>query len=738
MKTAINCIGFKDIYTSEKDGKKFFCYRTGMTVYEEVFDGYRYMSAGWNTAGYTLNVLDDMPTRLNNDLFAEAQSFDVEVDGVSLSWDWKFVDFSQNEEVLENGTQVIHGIVTLKSAIKPITVKVHTVLDGTPIFERYIEIENDGDFPANINVSAPICGGVETIANWKDYMSGVPDPTKIYSLGYMTGSEHNHEGGFKWYDLLNTVHAVEGKYQYADFRHPIFVLRNNLLGTIMIAEFGWTGGYRFEFALNTDVGNDQPPLSRLSFRTEIKGQKPIIILDKGEKFVTPKVHIGMMSGDLDVAINAMHKHLRKTVFTLPSARGVKGWVEGGMGPERLMDVTATKHFADTVAEVGGETLIIDAGWYCPLGTAVKEWWQRAGDWIPDSGRYPNGIKEIRDYIHSKGLLFGLWLDLERIGPSAKVYKEHPEWISKCYANNLQNTQLNMAIKEAAEWAESELSRVIEEYQIDLFRLDYNLNNLSKQNRYYGKNGLENAYVRYYQNTNAMYERLRRKYPNVVFENCAGGGGRTDVGFVSNFTHTWVSDHNVAPRSFSITNGMTMALPPEMVDRLVSGMGCHTRASLAWQVRNAIFGRPSTNDYNAVGSKMNAEQIEIVKHTLDIYKKHVRPYIDDSLIFHHTPELVGDENAKNAVVEQPRGTGIIERVSGDYRHGIVGVFNLADATNKTSHVIFPKGINPTFTYNVTFDNSNVTVKLSGFEIINSGIRVNLTTSLTSELIIFEAE
>jgi alpha-galactosidase len=279
--------------------------------------------------------------------------------------------------------------------------------------------------------------------------------------------------------------------------------------------------------------------------------------------------------------------------------------------------------------------------------------------------------------------------------------------------------------------------VIEEYKIDLFRLDYNLGKHDLQNRYRGANGEENAFLRYYRNTLAMYGRLRRKYPDIVFENCAGGGGRTDVAFVRNFSHTWVSDHNVAPRSFSITNGMTMALPPELVDRLASGMGCHTMAALSWQIRNTIFGRPTTNDYNAVGSEMNPAQLEIVKHTLDIYKKHVRPYIDESVIFHHTPELVGDPTSSGAIVDQPRGTGILERASEDARHGVIGVFSLADTGRGAVEVVYPKGIDPSLSYTVTLDNSGASYTVSGSDLMQNGIRVTLPTALSSELIIYEA-
>lgn len=721
---------FRDIYFHEEGEKKVFCFRTGLTVYEEVFDGTRYTAAGWNTAGYTLNVLEDFPSRLDRDAFTEAQSFDIEADGVSLSWDWEYVGFESSEERLENGTLIAHGTLMLKSMVKPLVVKVHTVLDGTAIFERWLEVENTGAASINVNVVAPMCGGIEVLKPWRDYAFD-SDPSKLWSLGYMDSSEHCHEGYFRWHDLPNAVYAVDGKYTSEMYRHPMFMLRNNAMGTIMIAQFGWSGGYRFEFTQDIDAGSGA---AKLSFRTELKSQKPITCLLPGERFETPKMHVGMLSGDLDDAVNAMHGHLRKSVFTLPPARGVRGWVEGGIGPERTMDVAAMKHFADTIAAVGGETMIIDAGWYCPAGLESKEWHGRAGDWYFDADKHPNGIAEIRDYVHQKGLLFGLWLDLERLGSDSAAAKAHPEWISVRYKDGKKKSQLNMAIPEAAAWAESELTRVIDEYKIDLFRLDYNLGNSDLQTRYYGDGGVENGFVRYYRNTLAMYERLHRKYPNVIFENCAGGGGRTDVGFVRNFDHTWVSDHNVAPRSFTVTNGMTMALPPEYADRLVGGMGCHTAAELSWQARNAIFGRPTTNDYNAIGSKINPIQIETVKHAFDVYKRHIRPYIEGSRIFHHTPEVAV---YGASIAEQPHGTGIIERCSGDGKHGVMGIFRLIRKGGAEDYVVYPKGIDVSLRYRVELDNDSQSFTLSGAEIRRLGIRVGLPASLTSELIIYTA-
>lgn len=229
----------------------------------------------------------------------------------------------------------------------------------------------------------------------------------------------------------------------------------------------------------------------------------------------------------------------------------------------------------------------------------------------------------------------------------------------------------------------------------------------------------------------MYARLRRRFPDVVFENCAGGGGRTDLGFVANFTHTWVTDWQVAPRSVAITNGMTMALPPEYVDRLVSGMNSHTRGSLELTVRQTLFGRPSTNDYNAVGSEFNTEQIDFVRHTFSIYKEFIRPFAPEGKIFHHTPEVYG---------EQPHGDVILERAAADGSRVVLGIFRLCrqpDGTNDTAVTVIPRGIDGGKTYRVTFDNSGSTAEIAGYTLKNDGIRVLLGGVFTSELILLEA-
>ncbi|MBQ1260374.1 MAG: alpha-galactosidase [Clostridia bacterium] len=725
---------FMSVYTHDENGKKIFSYRGKMTVYEEELRGGRLTTSGFNSSGYTLNVLEDMPRRLSGTATERFDTgvFSLEVNGASVSYGLEYIGHTNEKLTRENGSEYILAKVSLKNPELSVKVNVCTELDGTGVIARYLEIENLSDRKINLSGITPMRGILEELEGWNAYMKA-PDPSGIYSVGFMESSRWGCEGLFKWHSLHTGIFGIPGRYNADRYRHPAFFLKNNLTGGIFAVQLAYTGGYEFSLNLMAEPEQSGGALnSILAFDVKITSPSPQYILKPKERYTTPKVHITRIFGSLDDAVNEMHAHTRRSVLTKPHPSGVNGLLAAGMGTERVMTVSATKHFADTAAYVGAEALIIDAGWFCPPGKGT-EWNARSGDWYPDPDLYPNGIEEIIDYIRSKGLLFGIWIDPERIGRASNMAKEHPEWLGKSYSSGGTGSIIDMTIPEAAEWVENEIARVITETNADLFRLDYNIGTREIFVRSSdGESHFCNT-LAYYEAVYDMYERLRKRFPHVFFENCAGGGGRTDLGMMQNFDHTWVSDWQIAPASFAITNGMTMVLPPEYVDRLASGMNCHTKGALDFQIRHTLFGKPTTNSYNANGSEYNPCQLDFVRHSYDIYKNFVRPYAADSLVYHHTPEING---------LRPVGTGVIERSSADRTRSMIGVFRLSDAYAKEPVTVFPKGIDISGEYKVVLDNltengeKEVFSVVSGYELINRGIRVDLESSLTSELILIE--
>jgi alpha-galactosidase len=214
---------------------------------------------------------------------------------------------------------------------------------------------------------------------------------------------------------------------------------------------------------------------------------------------------------------------------------------------------------------------------------------------------------------------------------------------------------------------------------------------------------------------------------VIFENCAGGGGRTDIGMVRRFSHTWVTDWQIAPRSFTITNGMTMALPPEYVDRLIGGQSGYTTADFDFQSRLLLFVQPTFGFLYPLGSQPNPVLMQRTKRWADLYKNFVRPFMDTARIYHHTPEVAGLD---------PHGWGVLELDSNDRTRGICGLFQLS-APTQPEYLLRLRGLDVSRRYRVTWDNSGETSVVDGFTLTKQGITVRLEGPLTSELLLFEA-
>lgn len=704
-------MNFTDVYYQPGD-EAAFCYRSGLAVYEETFGQGMLCPAGWNAAGYPLNVLTKGCSRFDRRAFQDPSAFHVELDGRSVDYDLRLVDFQK-----EKTGSGFHAVLTLESSVKPILLKIHTLLDGSQMFTRYIEIENRSAQPMALNRLAILSGGVE-IMN-RDRISEELDRSRLYPVGYFDNDEWGREGAFVWRPMPHNTLSVDSRFGRDRFRHPLLMLRNNVTGTLWFYQIGWSGGCRFSADLKAPAKRIG---SELSFFAEITGFSPLTMLLPGETFRTPEVHMGVVHGGLDDAVREMHAHIRRSVCREPAPC----LVGAGMGAEHDMSVETTKSFMRQMAQMGAELFIIDAGWQNPPGEEM-DWGGHNGHNVPDADRYPNGLAEVSDYCRSLGMKFGLWVEIERLGRHAKLYETHKDWFAKNIYGDPDEGYLDFTNPEAAAWAESELARIITEYKLDLLRVDYNVSHRSYFSmRDIGGGARECISLRHFAAVYKMYEGLKKRFPEVTFENCAGGGGRTDLGMMRAFNHTWVSDWQKLPYSVRITDGMTVALPPERVDRLFAGMGCHEFGSLAAHMRNTMLTHMSLNVIAPASAVPNAEQMEFVRRSVALYKSFIRPFLAEARVFHHTPDI--DEAMRE-------GFSALEIASPDAERAALAVFSLTEM-KKDRVTVYPCGLSAGFDYTVTLDNSGARFVKSGCELMNDGISLRIPAALGSELVLFD--
>lgn len=683
-----------------------FSYRSGLMVYEERFADGMLVPSGYNASGYPLDTLQNFPTRLDSEDWQEPASFGIELDGQSVDFRLKFVDFTVKET-----EKTAEGVLTLESELKPVRIKIHTVLDGTQMFTRFFEIENLSENNMNLSRLSLLSGGLENMQkNRFIYDNSIED---FYSLGYFENTHWAREGQFTWRKVTPDTLTIDSRFMRDRFRHPLIFLKNNITGTMFFSQIAYSGGCRYSVDYNATHEDDD---TYISLTAEITSYNPLTVIKPFENFRTPEVHMGIIMGGLDEAVNEMHSHTRKC---LPETNLLVGF---GMGAEHDMSVECTKESMRQAAEMGAEVFLVDAGWYCPPGEQTK-WSEYCGDNYPHPDRYPNGIKEISDYCHELGMKFCLWADIENIGWRSKMKNVHPEWFAKDIYGKPADSLIDMTNPEVAKWCEEELARMIEEYNMDMLRVDNN----GSYKSYYGISDTgECLSLRRFDAIYKMYDNLRKRFPDVIFENCAGGGGRTDLGLMKYFSHTWVSDNQRSPYSVMITNGMTLALPPEKVDRLFAGMGCHDQGSLDLHMRNTMLGHMSLNTITPFGTQFNPVQMEFVKHSVDIYKNFIRDFLPTSKVYHHTPDTVATH--KN-------GYSCIEIASKDKTKGAIAAFTLVNPKTYT-YTVFPKGIDAGKTYIVTLDNSREEFEVSGRQIFTHGINIRIPTALSSELILYK--
>ena len=186
---------------------------------------------------------------------------------------------------------------------------------------------------------------------------------------------------------------------------------------------------------------------------------------------------------------------------------------------------------DKCAPLGVELFVIDDGWM-PKRTDDKA---GLGDWFADPERFPHGLQAISKACHDKGMLFGLWVEPEMVNPDSDLYRAHPDWVihdpARPRIQQRHQLVLNLARDEIRDWAIAWLDDLIDTCQLDYLKWD--------MNRYVTETGWPDApyeeqqslSVRYTKNLLAIWQHLNEKHSDVLFENCASGGGRSDFGMV---------------------------------------------------------------------------------------------------------------------------------------------------------------------------------------------------------------
>jgi len=177
---------------------------------------------------------------------------------------------------------------------------------------------------------------------------------------------------------------------------------------------------------------------------------------------------------------------------------------------------------------------MDAGWYVHHGGG----WPRVGTWEVDSSRFPQGLRVISDYAHSKGIKILVWFEPERVTADTWLTKKHPEWVLGGSKGGL----LNLGNDAVRKWLTEHVDRLLTEQGIDLYRQDFNIDPLGYWRGADAPDRQGISEIKHVTGYLAYWDELRRRHPNMLIDSCASGGRRNDLETMRRAVPLWRSDY----------------------------------------------------------------------------------------------------------------------------------------------------------------------------------------------------
>ncbi len=269
---------------------------------------------------------------------------------------------------------------------------------------------------------------------------------------------------------------------------------------------------------------------------------------------------------------------------------------------------------DAAAACGCEYYVIDAGWYAP-----GEWWDSVGEWQECRERFPNGIKEVTDYIRSKGMIPGVWLELEVMGINCEKAKNAPDdWFFVRHGRRVfdrSRYQLDFRNPSVIDHVNEVIDRVVNEYGVGYIKMDYNIEpgigtELGAESVGQGMLEHEKAYL-------AWLDDVFARYPDLVIENCSSGGLRIDYALLSRYSIQSTSDQEDYRNYATIAANAGAGVTPEQAAVWSYPQRAGDKEEVIYNMINVLLVRVHQSGHLA---ELSAERTELVKEGIACYKK----------------------------------------------------------------------------------------------------------------------
>jgi alpha-galactosidase len=466
---------------------------------------------------------------------------------------------------------------------------------------------------------------------------------------------------------------------------PSLILRRATTTETAGEAYGFSLVYSSNFLAEAEVGLYGTTRVRLGINPEGFGWT----LEPGAEFTTPEVVLAYSAAGLDGLSAAYHALYRERL-----ARGawrdrprpvlINNW-EGtyfDFDEQKLVDI------AVVAKDLGIELFVLDDGWFGVRDDDTTS----LGDWTVDQRKLPNGIDGLARRIEALGLRFGLWIEPEMVSRQSKLFADHPDWAigiaGRERTESRQQLVLDLSRPEIVDHLFAVLSEVLGSAQISYVKWDMNRNITEPGSLGLPAERQGEFFHRYILGVYDLYARLTTAFPEILFESCAGGGGRFDPGLLAYAPQAWTSDDTDAIERLRIQWGASFFYP-------LSSMGAHVSAVPNHQTgrRTPIATRAAVAFFGVFGYELDATNLSDaeraeVRAQVAFYREH-RDLLQRGRFVRLRSPFEGDGNETAWMV-----------VSDDRRQAVVGFYRTLNRPNPGVNRLRLRGLDPDARYRVT--------------------------------------
>lgn len=380
-------------------------------------------------------------------------------------------------------------------------------------------------------------------------------------------------------------------------------------------DWGDVYGFNLVYSGNFDITADCDYYETTRVNIGINPDGFLWHLEPGEEFQAPEAVLVYTNGGLGEMTRIFHRLYRENLV-----RGrwkhekrpllINSWEAAYFN----FDTDKLVSFAERAKELGIEMLVMDDGWFgvrnsdnCSLG-----------DWYVNEDKLKGGLGVLIERVNALGLKFGIWYEPEMISPDSELYRAHPDWClhvpgrDKSIAR--QQYVIDFSRQDVRDNIYGQMKEVLSKYKIDYVKWDFNRNITEAGSALLGYEHGEEIFHRFVLGTYEVMGRLVEDFPDLLLENCSGGGGRFDPAMLYYSPQIWASDNTDAIERIAIQFGTSLCYPS-------STMGAHVsmsrRTGFETKGNVAMWG---TFGYELDPNHLSDKEKEIVKAQVAEYHR----------------------------------------------------------------------------------------------------------------------